>query len=268
MKKKIKIIDTISKKEKSETYVVAFDGGTTFFKLKKYQGKEIKKLYIGIKNIESQYISKIIDIWDGDGCVFVLEEYVSGETLREIIDKGNVPKESVKQYMLMICEALKALHNNEPKIVHRDVKPENIIVTRDGKIKLIDFDIARIYKQNGEHDTLLMGTRDYASPEQFGYMQTDERSDIYSAGILLKELYYACGDKSLYIRYLQRIIKKATRFDPEKRYSSIEKMENDIGAVYFEKIIRLVIGFVAALLLVLVTVMAAMWTKGRLGGIR
>lgn len=92
---------------------------------------------------------------------------VGGVCMREITPRDNRQRKYIrskgKSFLLMLCEALKVLHNNEPRIVHRDVKPENIIVTREGGVKLIDFDIARIYKEYSEHDTSQLGTRDYAS---------------------------------------------------------------------------------------------------------
>ena len=261
-KKKINIIAVLSKKKKSEAYIVNFEGGTTFFKLVKYRGNERLELYTCLKKIDSPYLPKIIDIWEQDGRVWVLEEYVCGKSLREIIDKENISGAKVKSFLLMLCEALKVLHNNEPRIVHRDVKPENIIVTREGGVKLIDFDIARIYKEYSEHDTSQLGTRDYASPEQFGYMQTDERSDIFSAGIVLKELYAACKNKRPYRRHVQKIIKKATRFDPENRYLRIDIMEKDIKELYLGKVGRFALLLAAAFMFTLVTGIVAAWMSG------
>ena len=175
-----------------------------------------------------------------------MEEYVLGKTLREIIDEGNIQPQKIKTYMLMICEALNTLHNNQPQLIHRDIKPENIVVTDAGDAKLIDFGIVREYKRDNEHDTVMMGTRGYAAPEQYGYTQTDVRSDIYSMGIVLKELYEACENKNASKGKIQRIIKKATMFDPDKRYGSIDEMRKDITKLYVKNKILIGAAAVAA----------------------
>lgn len=232
MEENIKIIETISNKEKSEVYLVHLENDTMLYILKKYHFKGIEQTYDCIMNMNSPYLPKIMDVWDEDGYVCVLEEYIPGKNLREVIEEGNIPKAKVKKYMLMICEALRSLHDNDPKLVHRDVKPENIIVNKDDVIKLIDFDITRVYKPDNEYDTVLMGTRGYTSPEQFGYRQTDERSDIYSAGIVLKELVDASPDKGAHSGLADKIINKATMFDPDKRYASICNMKRDVERMY------------------------------------
>ena len=85
-----------------------------------------------------------------------------------------------------MCDGLKELH--EQKIIHRDIKPSNMILQADGRIRLIDFDAARIFKDNKATDTELLGTKDYAPPEQYGFGQTDPRSDIYSLGVTIKNV--------------------------------------------------------------------------------
>lgn len=257
MKKNIKIIDTISNKEKSEVYLVHYENDTTLFILKKYHFKGIKQTYTSIKNIDSPYLPKIIEVWDEADYVCVLEEYIPGKTLREVIEEGNIPKVKVKKYMLMICDALRSLHGNDPKLVHRDVKPENIIITKEDVARLIDFDITRVYKPDNEHDTVLMGTRGYTSPEQFGYRQTDERSDIYSAGIVLKELVDACEDKRSYSGLAKKIINKATMFDPDKRYAGISAMKKDVERMYKMR----KNGIITVIVLVLIVSVGLFWLK-------
>lgn len=118
-----------------------------------------------------------------------------------------------------LLSALSVLH--EHSIVHRDVKPENVIVDRKGNVKLIDFDIARLFSEDKAGDTTVKGSRDYASPEQFGFMQSDCRTDIYSLGVTLNEL--ATGElpeKRLCRGRLGAVVRRCIEFDPKRRYQT------------------------------------------------
>lgn len=114
-----------------------------------------------------------------------------------------------------LCDVLILLHGKG--IIHRDIKPSNILLAKDGHIRLIDFDAARIMKEDSEQDTMLLGTRGYVPPEQYGFSQTDERADIYALGVTIRQL---LGDKAEKFRY-RRILSKCTNLDPSKRYQSI-----------------------------------------------
>ena len=94
--------------------------------------------------------------------------------------------------MIRLCaklaEILIYLHSRTPPVIHRDIKPENVIITEEKEPVLIDFDIARTFKTAEETDTVFFGTKGYAPPEQYGFAQTDCRSDIYAFGVLLRFL--------------------------------------------------------------------------------
>ena len=113
---------------------------------------------------------------------YVIMEYVSGEPL----NAGNLPKDRLYEIFSEICEGISALHS--VGIVHRDIKPSNIMLTDSGKIKIIDYDAARLKKPEADKDTTFIGTDGFAAPEQYGFMQTDERSDIYALGVTMKLL--------------------------------------------------------------------------------
>ena len=89
---------------------------------------------------------------------------------------------------IALAKAMKALHTSDPVIIHRDIKPKNIIVRDDGSVALIDLGISRVYKKEANSDTIFRGTEGFAPPEQYGFMQTDIRSDIYSFGVVLSWL--------------------------------------------------------------------------------
>lgn len=173
-----------------------------------------------LKKISSPILSKIF-YCTSDGTVCV-EKFVEGKTFREIIDEKNFfDEDAAKNFLLQICEGLSVLHKNN--IIHRDIKPENLILQADGKIKLIDFDIARIFKSENKTDTKKFGTYGYAAPEQFGHGQTDSRSDIYALGQTLREI---LGKN--YHGILEKIIEKCTEYDPKRRFQSVEEIKNSL----------------------------------------
>lgn len=199
-------------------------------------------VYDRLKDLDN---SNIVDVMDcflhEDKCVAV-EEFVNGKRLCDVLQK-NIPVEVIVDYVRQICNGLKEVHNKN--IVHRDLQPKNIIVDRHNHITIIDFDIARIRKEEADSDTEFLGTVGYASPEQFGFAQTDKRSDIYSLGVLIsnmvkpyaktvreaseEEIAYTGSSLTLeehrIIERLVKISRKCTEIAPEKRYKSIEEIE-------------------------------------------
>ena len=227
--KDIEVITTISDSQKTTVELVSLKGTKQLAVLKQYPNKPALGCYEQTVALHSMYFPKILQIWEENDVFFLLEEYISGVTLQEKLDGETLFTETELTTLLkQICQALLALHNAIPPIIHRDIKPENIIITTDGNVKLLDFDAAREYKEEKEHDTVLMGTKHYASPEQFGFMQTDTRSDIYSFGIVFSELLSHTNASSGYNQKAKKIIDKSTMFDPEKRYANTEQLLKDI----------------------------------------
>ncbi len=172
----------------------------------------------------------------GDKCNYLIREYMEGSTITELLEmtkEGHLKHEEILRITLQLCDILQYLHEQTPPIIHRDIKPDNIIITKGGECKLIDFGISRRMQDGAEADTVIMGTQLLAPPEQYGYTQTDPRSDIYALGILM--FYMATG--SYQIKELQqfninkkllKIIKKCTQFSPKERYSSIKQLKNKL----------------------------------------
>src|SRR5690242_16125471 len=121
---------------------------------------------------------------------FMVMEYVEGSTLEDLLERNGQPfwERRVLGWARQLCDVLEYLHSQNPPIIFRDMKPGNIMLTRDGRIKLIDFGIARFFHPMNAVDTQLLGTPGFAPPEQYGKAQTDERSDIYSLAITLFQL--------------------------------------------------------------------------------
>ena len=162
------------------------------------------------------------------GVGYLLREYVEGETLLDLVQKkGPFSPEETARIGLALCRTLETLHSQDPPLIHRDIKAENVIRTPAGEYVLIDFDISRFYDEQDIRDTELRVTAFSAPPEQFGYRQTDTRSDIYALGVLLHEL--STGESRLekgnVPAPLEAVVRQCTRFDPKDRYQSVSALE-------------------------------------------
>ena len=183
-----------------------------------------RALYETLKEISNPHIPAIYRLIEQDGKLLVVEEYVEGRTLAELIQ--SMPSQRIDESLAVnilrqLCECLAPLH--EKGIIHRDVKPSNIILTKDNIVKLIDFGIARTEKQEAGNDTEFLGTRGYAPPEQYGFGQTDARSDIYALGVTMQR---ALGKE--YSGYLKDVLLRCTALDPANRYPSVEALKYDL----------------------------------------
>lgn len=170
-----------------------------------------RELLKKLNGVHSPYIAEIAEYDDE----YVYLEYAEGTSLSE----RGAPSSLLYSIFCELCSGLAALHS--VGIVHRDIKPSNIILCDNGHIKIIDFDAARIKKPDANKDTVFVGTDGFAPPEQYGFMQTDERSDIYSLGVTMKLL---LRDKFMRSPY-RRVAEKCMRFNPEQRYSSVSQIK-------------------------------------------
>ena len=152
----------------------------------------------------------------------VLEEYIQGDTLSGLLQGAVLTREEARRIARQLCRALWALHSLGA--VHRDVKPENIIL-RGGDAVLIDFDAARLHKPELDGDTQILGTTGYAAPEQYGLSQSDHRADIYSLGIVINVM---CTGQHPSVRLaegrLGRVVERCTRVNPDKRYPDVLRL--------------------------------------------
>lgn len=212
-----------------------------------YIKKELKnyniEVYKQIKNIQSIYMARVYEIFKCDDTLVVIEEFINGRTLQQIIDnEGPLNEDVAIKYIMDLCSILDILHNQNPPIIHRDIKPSNIIIDNNGILKLIDFDVSRVYRDEKNRDTHILGTKGYASPEQFGFEQTDCRSDIYSVGVLINVLTTGKYIKEqLNDGRLRHIIEKCTNISPDNRYKSVKELQialNDILNINSEEISR------------------------------
>ncbi|MDO4301090.1 MAG: serine/threonine-protein kinase [Clostridia bacterium] len=156
---------------------------------------------------------------------YVIEEYINGIDLKHIVEKnGPMELTDVQNIMCQVCDGISCLHKNN--VIHRDITPSNIMISVDGTIKLIDLGISRIRNNYKNKDTTIMGTVGYASPEQYGFNQTDITSDIYSCGVLMNFMLTGeLPDVCMYKGKMDYILKGCMKMNPNARYESAEELK-------------------------------------------
>lgn len=141
-----------------------------------------------MKKLDHPSLPRIVDIIDNGITIYVVMDYIEGESLDKILNEyGAQPEELVVNWAKQLCDALSYLHSQKPSIIYRDMKPANVMLKPEGNIKIIDFGIAREYKEQNLADTTVLGTKGYAPPEQYSG-QTDPRSDIFALGMTMHHL--------------------------------------------------------------------------------
>ena len=213
---------------------------------------------------------RVLDCYDIPGYKVVILEYLEGETLDAWIAQHGAGEQTTRLLFPKLCDAVVQLHAAfEPALIHRDIKPSSIIILGDGlatggtadrtvdgavdrlaaagrsddgvadlSVRLLDFGIARVFNEESDCDTHALGTRSYAPPEQFGFGQTDVRSDVYALGAVLyfmltgatpQASFSSQEKRDVFLRAanpaLAAVIRKASAFDPLQRYQSVEELK-------------------------------------------
>lgn len=183
-----------------------------------------------LKRLDYPGIPKYIAEYQNERMLCVVREYIPGLPLDEYAAEVRPTPEQSVSIASQICDILSYLHGLEPPVIHRDIKPQNIIIDSDAKAWLIDYGISREYDASASKDTHYFGTVDFAPPEQYGFSQTDRRSDIFSLGVLIGWL--LTGESQprkampkLGSARLQKIVKTCTDLTPERRYSSAGRVK-------------------------------------------
>ena len=196
--------------------VVRHKKSGTRYVFRRYSGSG--EVYRRLLPVLCPHLPQIMEAAEQDGQTAVLEEYVQGDTLAELLMGARLTEREARQVTMQLCQALHVLHSMGA--VHRDVKPENVIL-RGSDAVLIDFDAARIYKDTSESDTQVLGTTGFAAPEQYGIFQSDERADIFSLGVLLNIMLTGKHpSREMAAGKMGRIVRKCTMTAPEQRYQS------------------------------------------------
>lgn len=188
------------------------------------------EVYAQLKEKQFDNIPKVIECVEEENRLIVIEEYIHGKTLETVMEEHGVLSEENAAFVIRsLCDILHKLHGNLPPIIHRDIKPSNIIFSSDGVVKLIDFNAARELRAEQNEDTRLMGTRRFAAPEQYGFGQSDPRTDIYALGITF--YYMLTGDypdSGKYAGKYYDIITKCIQLAKEDRYPTVDELRKVI----------------------------------------
>ena len=191
--------------------------------VKKRVPKELTSIYETLQKKHHKNILEIIEVYPYEDATIVIEAYIDGSTLAELLETQGIFSESqTKRIIGQICDGLCFLHDYG--IIHRDISTNNIMLTKNGDVKIIDFDICRNVKIGATRDTTILGTVGFAAPEQFGFAQSDSRTDVYAVAVLANVMLTGGFPHQKKCRgRMGRIIRKATAIDPSLRYNSISK---------------------------------------------
>ena len=192
-----------------------------------------------MKKLDHPALPRIVDIIDNGVTIYVVMDYIEGESLDKLLKYGSQSEELVIGWAKQLCDALSYLHSQKPPIIYRDMKPANVMLKPEGNIKIIDFGIAREYKEQSLADTTVLGTKGYAPPEQYSG-QTDQRSDIFALGMTMHHLLTGIdprnGDSYAPVRQwnpelsegIEIIIDKCVQPAAENRYQSCSDLLYDL----------------------------------------
>ena len=247
--------------------------------LKTGEGEALKLLSteaeMGERVVEALGVDKgrVLSYKEIDGTGYLLRHYIEGMNLKEYFERRVVlTAEEIYDVMHILCHKISILHKLNPPVIHRDIKPENIIIyAKEGHVidvHLIDFGTARSFDEKKQYDTIFVGTRQTAAPEQYGFSQTNERTDIYGLGKVLcymltggfaVEDLKGIGYGRLHHMHLSmteyrnmcRVVERSTEIDPTKRFQSVDQFENACSRVnMYQKFGHIIANALAICLLV------------------
>lgn len=250
---KYKILDKIGQGGMSLVYLAVNERVNKKWAVKEIR-KDVGKNYEAVKQsmatemellkcLSHPNLPSIVDVIEEDENFMIVMDYIEGKSLSRILKtQGAQPQEKVILWSKQLCDVLEYLHTQNPPIIYRDMKPENVMLKPDGNVVLIDFGAARTFKSEETNDTAWLGTRGYAAPEQYGgFGQTDFRTDIYGLGATMYHLVTGRHPgKPPYEMYpvrrwnrdlssgLEKIIQKCTRKNPRERYQSCADLKRDL----------------------------------------
>ena len=201
------------------------DNNTGQIMLRRESAAETYPVMRTMTQVRHRNLMTVFDAITVNGKCISLCEFINGTTLEGCVERfGTYPEAGAKNIICQICDGLTELHANG--IVHRDIKPSNVMIENNGTVKIIDYDISRTVKQAQPKDTRILGTAGYASPEQFGFSQTNAKADIYACGVLLNYLLTGrLPNEQLYGGYLAEIIRECTQMDESKRFDSADELK-------------------------------------------
>ena len=220
------LVDVIKDTDRSFVALV-YDKNAKRLCVMKERNPQSLSLYKILRDSDNPHVPKIFRLFERDGKLIVIEEHIDGQTLNELAEYRPeiLTEKFIGNIFVQICDALVPLHKVD--VIHRDLTPSNIMLTKENAVKLIDFSIARIFKTDSSNDTEFLGTRGYAAPEQLGVFelgQTDERTDIFILGTTIKNL---LGKD--YRGRLAKVLNRCTDLNPAARYQSVPDLIDAIN---------------------------------------
>ena len=232
---KYDLVTCLASAEHADTYEAKSktDGKRYILKIMYSQNRQVRREDDILKELDHPHIPKLIESMQENGTLYIVREFFEGRTLSAAIASGRrfTDAETV-DIAKKLCDILSYLHDRPQPVIYRDLKPQNIIISQDGDIKLVDFDIARKYDAAVGSDTQYYGTKEYAAPEQFGYAQTDARTDIYALGVLMMYMLTRSWDlnniNAIKNKQLKTIATACTQFAPKDRYPSIKTLKKQL----------------------------------------
>lgn len=231
---KYKVLDKLD--SRNSVYLVR-DVSTGSLWVKKFIEKDSVGVYGKLMSIRQDNIANVKEMYLSEDGAVVIEQYAVGKSISSFIENGCLFTVSqVRHVAMQLCDALQCLHKNN--IVHRDVTVNNVIISDEGNVKLIDMGISRIKDPYKTSDTHLMGTPGFAAPEQFGFRQTDERADIFSLGVLMNVMLTGeLPSEEIYCKNyrLKRIISRSIELEPENRYKKVSEIKRRLITMPTEK---------------------------------
>ena len=209
---------------------------------KSYFGDAILKELNIVKRLNHPNIPVVVEIFEDSDSLFIIREFIEGLSLKEVLNNyGAQPEEQVIEWAKELCDMLAYLHNQTPPHIYRDMKPANLILMKNGHLKVVDFGTVRMYDKNKKEDTCWLGTKGYAAPEQF-CGRTDTRTDIYGLGMTIHHLVTGydpneppyevkpiCEINPSLSKGLEYIISKCIEVNPDNRYQSAIELLEDLN---------------------------------------
>ena len=222
IKKDLAFVRTLSEKNGGLCVVMRNKQTGTLLVARRYE--KPAAVYEYLKTVSFPNLPLVYDTRQLDDGYFVFEEYVDGLTVAEVLETGVYTYRGAKKVISDVCDALGVLH--ERGFIHRDVKPENILISKDGTVKLVDFNASRTVDPGKRSDTVKLGTLGYAPPEQYGISQSDPRSDIYALGVLLNVMLTGRHPSDVLAPgRAGKIVLKCTQIDPASRFRTAAEVK-------------------------------------------
>lgn len=243
---KYKILNVIGKGGMSVVYLAMNEKANKQWAIKEITGADCRDLEIKKREIEMMkrlkhpHLPSVVDVIEEGNSLLIVMDYIEGRSLeKRLSEQGAQSQEKVIAWAKQMCDVLAYLHAQNPPIIYRDMKPANVMLSPDpekeeGRLMLIDFGAAREYRPQNPNDTISLGTRGYAAPEQYREDgQSDARTDIYCLGVMLfqlltgenpHELRPICSVRPGLSEGLEKIIIKCTQIKKEDRYQSCSEL--------------------------------------------